>query len=40
MPDETPHLAPILTWRSLYLIVAIALVLEIAAFAALTWIYR
>ena len=40
MPDETPHPAPILSWKSLYLIVGIALGLEIAAFAALTWIYR
>jgi hypothetical protein len=38
MPDETPP--PILSWRSIYLIVAIALGVEIAAFAALTWIYR
>ena len=38
MPDETP--APFASWRALYLIVASALALEIAAFAALTWIYR
>jgi len=40
MPDETPSAAPILTWKVLYLIVAVSLALEIAAFSALTWIYR
>jgi hypothetical protein len=40
MPDETPPSAPPLGWTALYLIVAVALALEIAAFAACTWIYR
>jgi hypothetical protein len=40
MPGETPPPAPPLGWNALYLIVAIALALEIAAFAACTWIYR
>jgi hypothetical protein len=39
MPDEAPGPAPILGWTALYLIVASSLVLEIAAFAALHWIY-
>ena len=30
----------VLSWTALYLIVAVALALEIAAFAACTWIYR
>jgi hypothetical protein len=38
MPDEAP--VPFASWKALYLIVAVALALEIAAFAALTWIYR
>jgi hypothetical protein len=38
MPDDAP--APFLTWKALYLVVGLALALEIAAFAALTWIYR
>jgi hypothetical protein len=38
MPDDAP--APFLSWTTLYLVVGIALALEIAAFAALTWIYR
>lgn len=40
MPDEVPGPAPILSWTALYLIVANTLVLEIAAFAVLHWIYR
>jgi len=40
MPNEAPDPAPLLSWRALYLVVAIALALEIAAFSALTWIYR
>jgi hypothetical protein len=40
MPDEIPPSAPPLSWKTLYLIVAVALALEIAAFAACTWIYR
>jgi hypothetical protein len=40
MPDETLPPAPLPGWKVLYLIVATALALEIAAFAALTWIYR
>jgi hypothetical protein len=40
MPDEAPGPAPLLNWTALYLIVAGALVLEIAAFALLHWIYR
>jgi len=40
MPDEMPDSAPLLSWKALYLIVAIALALEIVAFSALTWIYR
>ena len=36
--DETP--SPILTWKALYLILAIALAVEIGAFSALTWMYR
>jgi hypothetical protein len=40
MPDEIPPSAPPLSWTALYLIVAVALALEIAAFAACTWIYR
>lgn len=38
-PDETPPAAPPLSWTALYLIVAIALGLEIAAFAVCKWIY-
>ena len=38
MPDETP--SPILAWKALYLILALALAAEIGAFSALTWIYR
>jgi len=40
MPDEAPNPAPFLSWPRLYLIVAGALVLEIAGFAVLHWIYR
>jgi hypothetical protein len=40
MPDERPQPAPLLSWTTLYLIVVGALALEIAAFAAMTWIYR
>ena len=40
MPDEAPGPAPVLSWAALYLIVAVALALEIAGFAALHWIYR
>jgi hypothetical protein len=36
-PDEG---APFLSWTGLYVVVAVALAAEIAAFAALTWIYR
>jgi len=35
--DDQP---PFLTWRALHIIVALSLVIEIAAFAALRWIYR
>ena len=40
MPDETPSSAPFLSWNLLYLIVAIALAVEIAAFSVLTWMSR
>ena len=40
MPDETPRPVSFLSWTALYLIVAGALALEIAAFAAFTWMYR
>ena len=36
-PNES---APFLTWTALYLIVAIALALDMAALAAVGWIYR
>jgi hypothetical protein len=39
MPDETPRPAR-LSWTALYFIVAAALLVDIAAFATLTWIYR
>ena len=35
--DDKP---PFLTWRTLYVVVALSLVIEIAAFAALRWIYQ
>jgi hypothetical protein len=35
--DDKP---PFFTWRALYIVVALSLVVEIAAFAALRWIYR
>ncbi len=35
--DDRP---PFLTWRTLYIVVVLSLVVEIAAFAALRWIYR
>jgi hypothetical protein len=40
MPDEAPRPAPLLSWTALYLIVGIALALEIVAFSIFTWIYR
>jgi hypothetical protein len=40
MPDKTPRPVLFLSWKVIYLIVASALALEIAAFSALTWIYR
>jgi hypothetical protein len=35
--DDKP---PFFTWRALYAVVALSLVVEIAAFAILRWIYR
>ncbi len=32
--------SPFLTWRTLYVVVALSLAVDIAAFAALRWIYR
>ena len=42
MPErrDLSEAAPFLSWAALYLVVAVALALEIGAFAALTWIYR
>ena len=46
MPNETQGQtsgeppSPLLTWKALYIIVASALAVEIAAFSLLTWIYR
>jgi hypothetical protein len=37
---ELNEVAPFLSWTVLYLIVAVALALEIVAFAAIHWIYR
>ena len=41
-PDEAPVEAPspLLTWKALYILLAITLVVEIGAFSALTWMYR
>jgi hypothetical protein len=43
MGDKTSPLddeAPFLTWRALHVIVALSLLVDIAALAALCWIYR
>jgi len=45
VPDEPGRRSPIeaapfLSWTTLYILVAAALAVEIAAFAAIRWIYR
>jgi hypothetical protein len=32
--------APFLSWTAIYLVIALSLAAEIAAFATITWIYR